>query len=704
MTTSPAQGQPQEGDGFFPAGLVYQQYRHAIRDFKSQPQKLDIPDVDISKHGTYQSYPYYTFLEDNGQKFIVSDGRLLGQLTLIPGPGFRYRKDGRTRQQIAKYRVDILRSDGGAMPSPGTTILSFNDPACGDEVEGFLITKTDPTGTDISETDHYPDLPSGSNSLNCYRLKKPTPDEVLDHDISPWGSSFTPQDHYEPLYYLTGSWNVTRLRYIDYQHEATERIDLFALPQKPSRNWWKATGALSMPWGWFFDLTDYSSDDTLTTMISTSRDLMNAMKRTTGFNISGSVDVSYGIAEAEASFSYNSTDANMTKFNNMHADKTAFTLSQYSHTEYAIVVNKIDLPLSNNFQEAIGLLQDDLVAGTLSGQVLTDFLDTWGTHYAYAVTYGSQGTGTYSLSEDQMSKMVEQGVNYSQAWQANAKVKVMGSGGSIGGGSSSATDQEMQSTFSDIVQDSKDHYICTGGASCEKGGKPTGDPKVPIYLDLRPISQLLGPPFYHDPEDSKIVLELRDRVHDAIQAYAFVKLPEGSPAYGIFKIKLQPPSYRIDIKDFWVGNLKWGEINLSVDSGCKLIPKSNFTHLASDPSALAANFNDGFPEALLFTEGNTITINVTYSLISWDYFNTISRQGGTGPSEEGQAAPWNGSFLPLTISVSSQHALESFELAGSTSLPIAYGAEGGYGGSVFTPTLKLTIESVNLGSLLGVTK
>ncbi|WP_094586159.1 MAC/perforin domain-containing protein [Synechococcus sp. BO 8801] len=686
MTTGPAQGQSQADDGYFPAGKVYQQYRHAIRDYKAEPEKLDIPDVDISKHGTYESYPYYAFIEDNGKKFIVSDGRLLGQLTLIPGPRFRDGKDGTKGKWLtAKYKVDILRSDSGVKPSPGTTILSFNDPACG-EVLGFLITKTDSSGTDISETDHYPDLPSGNNPLTCYRLKVPTPDELHDPDITPWGSSFTAQEHFEPLYYLTGSWNVKKLPYLDYQHQYTDRPDIFALPSRSSRNWWKATGALSLPWGWYFDLTDYSNDDTVTTMISTSRDLMNAMKRSTGFNVSGSVDVSYGFVDVEASFSYNSSNSDMTKFNSMQANKTAFTQSQYSHIEYAVVVNKIDLPLSGNFKEAIGFLLDGLEAGTLSDQMLTDFIETWGTHYAYALTYGSQGSGTYRFSEDQMSQMVEKGVNYSQAWEANAKVKVMGSGGSIGGGSSNETDNQMQSSFASIVQDSDEHYICSGGASCE-GGEPKGDPKVPIYLDLRPISQLMGPPFYHDP---KIVLQIRDRVHDAIQSYAFVQLQDRPAAYMTFELTFQPPGYSLVEGHPQAGvEVTWGEICISVDSG-SLIPKANMQPSAANPSVFTLNFNGGLPKAVLLTHSNNITFTGTYSTISYKIIPTDPHIPGGG--EEWK--PQSPSLDFETITIPTQATPLSVTLTGK---PNQFYLS-------ISPTLQFTVEPVSLSSVIGASK
>ena len=275
----------------------------------------------------------------------------------------------------------------------------------------------------------------------------------------------------------------------------------------------------------------------------------------------------------------------------------------------------------------VSSLRADLEAGSLTDQELVDFLSLYGTHYAYAVTYGAQGAATYRLSEQQVSQLVAQDVNYSQAWEANAKVTVMGSGGSLGGGTTNARDQKMQNEFASIVQDSEENYTCSGGASCN-GGVPSGEPNVPVFLDLRPISELLGPPFYDDPT---IVLDLRDRLYDEIQKYAFVKLPPEKPRSGIVELTFQTPECRSEGGGQISWN--WSPFNISAGAGSTLIPRANMHVSASDPSAFTLDFANGAPTATLVPSGDTASLGGS---AKYDFF---VRYPGVGGQRAQDAAP-----------------------------------------------------------------
>lgn len=589
LLSSPVLAQ-QAPPAFFPAGVMYQQYRHINL---TRPQKLDIPGVEQTQHGTYQSVPYYTFIEDaaSGKRYLVSDGRLKALVTLIPNSaGTRpMDEDPTKRMLVAKYTVDLLRTTGPPtkpLPQLNAATLSFNDPGCGDQA-CFLV----------SGTDNFAELPAGTDLFSAYIPRQPQKDETSKGKLL-WGSAFTPRPHFEPLYYLQGCWNVTKLPYLDYQSQKCGKT-LFATLDDDSQNYDLVTGGLALPWGWYYDAETYSGSESTTTMISTSSDVMNSVKRTTGFNVSGSVDVSYGVAQAEASFSYKQSQGQMQQLANMQASENVFTQRQYHHTAFGVAVNKVNLLLNPEFQKAVTYLRTKLLASTLNDKTLTNFLDVWGTHYAYALTFGSQGSTTSTISEKQMSQMVDQGVNYSQAWEASLKIKVMGSGGSIGGGTSSEGSNENQSKFANIMKGSVETSTCTGGASCD-GGTPAGEPNVPIFLDLRPVSELFGPPFY---KDSPTVLDLRDRVFDAIQQYAFVKLPPDEPPFGILKLTFQLPKCVAQpcTSDF---------VDFTVSKGANLIPQASFGPLdPKQPSWFQADFTQGpTPTAILLPNGTNVSL------------------------------------------------------------------------------------------------
>lgn len=656
-------------EAFFPIGVMYQQYNHVGL---LRPQKLDIENLEKTEHGMYASLPYYTFIKDpvTDNLYIISDGLLKAQLMLIPDSvGMRPYADGSGKfWLVAKYKIEFLRSSSGKPPKFDNAIISFNDVNC-DENAGFLV----------SGTGDFQELPSGEDIYKGYLVRQKKKDAPQNPDIQAWDSAFKPRDHYEPLYYLNGLWNVCKLEYLDYQKQYYTKA-LFALPDPESRNYTIETGSMALPWGWLYDDTHYTGGESTTTMISTNKDVMNAVKRTTGYNISGSVDVSYGVVEASTSFSFKSSDSQMQKFATMGGEKTITTWSQYHHMDHAIAVNKIDLPLSQGFTEAVKALLLMQKKNTLSQQVLTDFLDAWGTHYAYAVTYGTQGSATYNLSEQQMSQMVEKGVNYSQAWQANATVKVMGSGGSIGGGSSSESDKQMQSKFANIVQESKETYICSGGASCSKDGTPSGEPNVPVFLDLRPISELLGPPFFTDPE---IVFDLRDRVFEAIQAYAFIPLTGKKPQFGFVDLSFQrgnksDKSYNV--------TLTWDTIDITLGPGGKLVPKANMQPSSSAPSTFTLEFEKGNPTAVFMPDGNNnTTISGSFTLAGWNIINPNgSSEGGT--NQKGVER----TFVPVTI----KPGQTVVELVASTPIDPKY--------PDLLPSVTITNQPADLKNLLGI--
>ena len=597
----------------FPTGIVY--VWDPYKD-NPAPQKLDIPGVPQSSHGTYRTQPYYAFVQDPAtqKQYLVSDGQLKAELTLIPGSAGTRPKaaDPTLVWRVAKYKLNVVRTSSATHPNFTDATVSFNDPGCGEEL-CFLI----------SGTGDFAEFPSGDDRFTSYVVKKKKPDNTAK-DNQTWGSSFLPKNHYEPIYYLTGCWDVTKLDYLDYQSQNCNEF-LFELPDDDLKNYTRPTGEITLPFGWYYDSKIYSEAEETTTMIDTNRDVMNSVERTAGYNVSGSVDVSYGMVEAEASFSFNSSNGQMQKMATMQADKTVFTQNQYHHTAYAIAVQKIDLKLHSDFVDDVQELLRDLTAGALTDQKLKDFLRIYGTHYAYAITYGTQGAATYRLSEQQMSQLVEKGVSYSQAWEANAKVKVMGSGGSIGGGSSSSDDQKMQNQFASIVQDSEQNYTCSGGASCS-GGTPTGEPNVPIFLDLRPISELLGPPFYDDP---KIVLDLRDRVYDAIQNYAFVKLPPEKPRPGIVELTFQSPECRDQQSGKQAPDViwDWNPFTVSAGEGSKLIPSANMQVSVSDPSGFTLDFANGAPTAILVPNGDTASLGGSANY--YFHFGTDAQRNST---------------------------------------------------------------------------
>ena len=152
----------QAPSAFFPTGVVYQWFQNAPD--RPSAEKLDIPGVDPKSHGTYRTFPYYAFVEDPAthKRYLVSDGRLKAELTLIPGSdGMRSSAADPTKHwPVAKYKMDFVRSSG-ALPHFTEATVSFNDPGCKDEA-CFWVSGTGP----------FAELPSSSDPFTIYTARE----------------------------------------------------------------------------------------------------------------------------------------------------------------------------------------------------------------------------------------------------------------------------------------------------------------------------------------------------------------------------------------------------------------------------------------------------------------------------------------------------------------------------------------------------
>ena len=200
---------------------------------------------------------------------------------------------------------------------------------------------------------------------------------------------------------------------------------------------------------------------------------------------------------------------------------------------------------------------------------------------------------------------------------------------------------------------------------------------MPIFLDLRPISELLGPPFYDDP---KIVLDLRDRVYEAIQKYAFVKLPSDKPKPGIVELTFQPPESRSEHGGRVTWN--WSPFTVSAGEGSKLIPRANMQVSAADPSAFTLNFANGAPTATLVPSGDAASLSGS---ANYDF-----RESGGNWSSRVQH--------PTPIAFASHAFLsqpgQTVELNANAAVDL--------GPDKLTPLLRVTLTPANLGKLLGI--
>jgi hypothetical protein len=107
--------------------------------------------------------------------------------------------------------------------------------------------------------------------------------------------------------------------------------------------------------------------------------------------------------------------------------------------------------------------------------------------------------------------------------EAKLSGKIPGYSGGIGGGYSKKDANDDSSKISK-TQNSDSEYSCIGGSACTVSGHVDGVDQhcVPVLLDLRPITELLAPPFFDDYE---MTVNARRRLEADLKNYLDGKKP-----------------------------------------------------------------------------------------------------------------------------------------------------------------------------------
>ncbi|HLJ86034.1 MAG TPA: MAC/perforin domain-containing protein [Candidatus Angelobacter sp.] len=257
---------------------------------------------------------------------------------------------------------------------------------------------------------------------------------------------------------------------------------------------------VAIPYGWNFVSANEGHGENASHTLDTAREISNSLNTSVGVNASVSL---FGVnAESHVKVGIKQ------KLDESRAQKTSESSYDYMWTDYALVLNRSNVRLSKAFKDSISSLAVD---GDYQA-----FMKQWGTHYTYATTFGVRSHRTIKMTEEQVATVNESGFNV----DAGLKVgySAMGMGASVGVDVGVAEDQNKK--IKDIVGATAETLVCYGGSGCD-GGHVQGTSVIPVQLDLRPISELLGPPFYYLPVDKDIYTRVRDELAAAIAARAF---------------------------------------------------------------------------------------------------------------------------------------------------------------------------------------
>jgi len=468
-------------------------WRPEFADDNEHPQKID----DAPEGGTYQSDPYLLFVEaEDGIIHLISDGTLDLIVTPVDSSG----DTGKTSFKIAPSRP------GDAENWADARIDIYTE----DKKLQFRV-----RGTGKScelQTGRYVWMKLRTDE----RAEKA---QVLDDYFAHTGEQF---------YNVQTGYDVTKL--IPENPGAHHNLNLFDLPPGATRKY-SVWGGHVIPFGWRYSGDSRSFGETKKTVISNAAELSESTRNT--FGLKSSHDI-FGINIGQST---STTEASQLQL--MQERELTLITATNTLTSHAAVLDKSNVKLSDVFYEALVNLQDDIAKNVPLDASFKTFIGIVGTHYSNAATFGSKVYLVATATNEQIAEIHNLGIDIKEGLDVGASEsgELLGFKIALSGGEETATEKsnEHVTKLMSAAGLDKNNFKAIGGHS---GAEATASSLVPVMLDLRPISDLLAPPFFNDwtiiglhPES------LRSRLAAYIQSYAYYKIDaQGKPVPRLHRI------------------------------------------------------------------------------------------------------------------------------------------------------------------------
>jgi len=598
--------------------------------------QADLIQVDTS-HLTFASQPLDSILISSTDTFftvstILSD-TISDDSTIIPTDTVIYFSSPIPRSQMRVDTVLVTTTEihgfenttiaGGET----TTTPSTRDTTVTIETRIYAILGAD--SILMSEDFFYDTLfpiPSG-----IYARSKSYPDESKDKNQ--WGGTFTLNQKPTLSEFNFMGYNLAKMNPKDYQLGTGSSKMLFKMPEDDSYDYYITTADKIVPYGLTYKNNRNSMFRAHTHMVSSEVDHRNAWSVKAGFNI-GVPGMSFGA---------NGQHKESTEQKKKNQQQN--TISTAHETKYALIMDRTKMELSEEFRTAVlDLRKRFYIRGPLETNInnpmgtmdIMEFFEIYGTHYPYAVTYGGMAYQEVDYSKDEIISKHTSETDLSA--EASGTIEGITLGISGGGGTSD------ESEFSNVVED-KTAVAETIGGEISFGGEGIGwtlpdKSEVPVFLDLRPITELFSPLYF---DDETIYEDLREMVHDSLVAYE-KKYPASSLSWAkysnhvelevVFETMTDSESGDIDNKGEWGGSFF---VTLDMtgatmpDSSVVLSHKDHGVWTATGKSGLkdgeTLKLNDS-PEKfkIYLTDLDTCRISISGVLTEYDDFSNPDDQ------------------------------------------------------------------------------
>lgn len=535
-----------EGPSFI---FYYEPQGHWVMDGTESdvPKQADLPDCDQYHHAIYDAPRYFlTTREKKSNKlYIISDNAEKNPLCLSPDQS----------KQFVFTADDI--------------ILKFNF-ELNFEKEDRLEIVSESFSVESKPGKPLPDefRPVPDHEAKCYRPS------VLEEDTGneqKFGDIFAHNPNNFDKSRL--GWNEIWMKDpFDSSTTGAENM-IFGLPPGGSKRYVK-TNNMAIPYGFKFLPTPFSEGTMHSTLVANGSDLRKAATKTT--SIKGNVKGGCAFVSATVSFHYNSelskTEGEMYDKEVMHSQHTYFV------SVHTIVLDKANVRLSEEHGPGrlTGFLPEirEYAKGHKSG---AEIFSTYGTHYAHAICYGARGRARQTYTKEAMSNLLQECKKIGWGVEAKVSAKIAGFKGGIGGGYSQEDATEDSSKISKTQNSEDSDYSCIGGSACNSSGHVEGVDQhaVPVLLDLKPITELLAPPFFDTYE---MTVTVRRKLMGDLMSYLRGNKPRGVDVFHYLSLSFLQPT----CPELWQGGHR-------IDSGA---PKRFQTYLPATVKVTGCSSGD----------------------------------------------------------------------------------------------------------------
>ena len=201
-------------------------------------------------------------------------------------------------------------------------------------------------------------------------------------------------------------------------------------------------------------------------------------------------------------------EATTNKRQSVSKDDVTHSKFEQKEADFAVVLDRYNLQLTDQFKISVQSIAkvfmsaiDEAAKGNAKARLRINkqyesFVIQYGTHVPYATTFGKRAVQFSTYSKEAVQSLAEEGVSVSTGASAGVSMPVpeLGASASANFGFDNGEAKDHAKRLAKTLGKQFKHYECFGGSSCN--GQISGSDVEPIFLDLMPTSELLGPPFF----------------------------------------------------------------------------------------------------------------------------------------------------------------------------------------------------------------